>query len=612
MRMYIPISAAILVLVAAVITISAQLYIEPNPGLNQSCGVDMVLVIDSSGSIDSAELGQMKVAYESFINAFLPATPTLIGVVDFDTQASVAQNFTDNVTVLTTAVNTPTSGGFTNWQDALLKARGLFDPRGDKPNLVVFASDGNPNRRGDPAEAVNQTVAVQAAVTEANLIKANGTRIIALGIGNAINTANLEAISSPDAVITSNFTSLADTLAELSAELCGGTITVKKIINSSGVQDWEFNITIEGGTSNLTSGLTDSEGFINFEIEFNDTNATVNVSETLQEGYLLDQASCSIGNTTLGYFDGVSVFNISIGVNDIVYCEFINILAPICGDGNLDQGETCDMGENNTDTPCDPPQGGNCSYCDTSCEYHTITGPFCGDGIVTPPEECDGLNGTGPNQACSDNCTLENLTYCGDGIVTPPEQCDGTNGTGPHQSCSQNCTLENLTYCGDGIKQTPNDEGTGGPQNDGYEECDGSDGVGQNQACTASCVLETTEEGCTLTQGYWKNHGGWPSPYEQGDTFFNSGESWIQILKSPPKGGDAYLILAHQYIAYKLNQASGANLPGDLATQAEGYLNTYNPTEVPKKSADRSSMIELAGTLDQYNNGLLGPGHCDG
>jgi cysteine-rich repeat protein len=576
MNRYLPFSAALLVLLAAVVTISAQLYIEPNPGLNQSCGVDMVLVIDSSGSIDSTELSQMKVAYEDFINAFLPATPTLIGVVDFDTQASVVQNFTDNVTVLTTAVNTPTSGGFTNWQDALLKARGLFDPRDNKPNLIVFASDGNPNRKGDPAQTVNQSEAVQAAVTEANLIKANGTRIIALGIGNAINTANLEAISSPDAVITANFSSLAATLANLSAELCGGTITVKKIINSSGVPDWEFNISIEGGTSNLTSGLTDSEGFINFDIEFNDSNATVAVAETLQEGYLVDQASCSAGNTTIGYFDGVSVFNISIGVNDIVYCEFINILAPICGDGNLDPGEVCDLGENNTDTPCEPPYGGNCSYCDTSCNYHTIGAP-----------------------------------YCGDGIVTPPEQCDGSNGTGPHQSCSQNCTLENLTYCGDGIKQTPNEEGTGGPQNDGYEECDGSDGVGQNQVCTSSCVLESTSEGCTLTQGYWKNHENWPSPHEQADTFFNSGKTWIDILKTPPKGGDAYLILAHQYIAYKLNMANGANLPANLATEAESFLNTYNPGEVPKKSADRESMIGLAGTLDDYNNGLLGPPHCD-
>ena len=35
-----------------------------------------------------------------------------------------------------------------------------------------------------------------------------------------------------------------------------------------------------------------------------------------------------------------------------------------------------------------------------------------------------------------------------------------------------------LTYCGDGMVQMPNDMGTGGPNDDGYEECDGSTPVG--------------------------------------------------------------------------------------------------------------------------------------
>jgi hypothetical protein len=39
--------------------------------------------------------------------------------------------------------------------------------------------------------------------------------------------------------------------------------------------------------------------------------------------------------------------------------------------------------------------------------------------------------------------------------------------------------------------QTPNDEGTGGPQNDGNEECDGTDGVGPGEACSDECILTT-------------------------------------------------------------------------------------------------------------------------
>lgn len=106
------------------------------------------------------------------------------------------------------------------------------------------------------------------------------------------------------------------------------------------------------------------------------------------------------------------------------------------------------------------------------------------------------------------NITTE-CTYCGDGIKQSPndvgtggpqddgyEACDGTDGVGAHQSCTQECTLEDLTYCGDGTKQTPNDEGTGGPQNDGNEACDGTDGVGFNQECTAECTI--TDLTCDL------------------------------------------------------------------------------------------------------------------
>lgn len=53
------------------------------------------------------------------------------------------------------------------------------------------------------------------------------------------------------------------------------------------------------------------------------------------------------------------------------------------------------------------------------------------------------------------------------------------------------------TFCGDGIKQTPNQTGTGGPNNDGNEACDGIDGVTQGFTCSASCVLVPISQ-CTI------------------------------------------------------------------------------------------------------------------
>jgi len=82
------------------------------------------------------------------------------------------------------------------------------------------------------------------------------------------------------------------------------------------------------------------------------------------------------------------------------------------------------------------------------------------------------------------------IVECGNGQLDQGEECDGTVGVGSHQSCDSDCTLNNLTYCGDGAKQTPNDEGTGGPANDGNESCDGQSGVPANYTCAQNCVLE--------------------------------------------------------------------------------------------------------------------------
>ncbi len=118
--------------------------------------------------------------------------------------------------------------------------------------------------------------------------------------------------------------------------------------------------------------------------------------------------------------------------------------------------------------------------------------------------------------------------------------------------------------------------------------------------------IVTNITGCTLTQGYWKNHtSNWPSPYSPNDAFFTSGKSWIQILSTPPKNGNAYLILAHQYIAATLNVAAGASMPADVQA-AYNSATTYFQTGVG------SDPIGWATILDNYNNGLAagGPAHC--
>ncbi|MGH2670391.1 MAG: vWA domain-containing protein, partial [bacterium] len=214
-------------------------YTVANPALADSCGLDMVLVLDSSGSINATELTQMKSAFNAFVAAFLPETPTEMAVVDFDTSAAVIQPFTSSEATLNTAINSVASGGATNWDDALFDARGL-PHRPTKPDLMVFASDGNPNTRGghiypghSPVTvAVTEQEAMDHATDEADEAKLDSIRILGLGIGSDLDVVNMKAITgntshppspiSPSVdVITTDFSTLAADLAALAAELCG-------------------------------------------------------------------------------------------------------------------------------------------------------------------------------------------------------------------------------------------------------------------------------------------------------------------------------------------------------------------------------------------------------
>ena len=132
--------------------------------------------------------------------------------------------------------------------------------------------------------------------------------------------------------------------------------------------------------------------------------------------------------------------------------------------------------------------------------------------------------------------------------------------------------------------------------------------------------------GCTLTFGYWKTHSifgpaahpdpTWNLILPSGPTtpFFFSGQTYLQVLQTDPKGGNAYYILAHQYIAAVLNKLSGASttLTVDAALiEAEAFFN--NPANTPAtvlSTTERNHLLSLADLLDQYNEGTIGPGPC--
>ena len=137
------------------------------------------------------------------------------------------------------------------------------------------------------------------------------------------------------------------------------------------------------------------------------------------------------------------------------------------------------------------------------------------------------------------------------------------------------------------------------------------------------------DNGCTLTQGYWKTHSkygpaskpdaAWnllPGGAGPDTVFFLSGASWYKVFWTAP-AGNAYYNLAHQYMAARLNLLNGATAPAAVTSAistATTLFATYTPAQIGALSGSnalRKQFVALAGTLGSYNEGAIGPGHCD-
>jgi hypothetical protein len=132
--------------------------------------------------------------------------------------------------------------------------------------------------------------------------------------------------------------------------------------------------------------------------------------------------------------------------------------------------------------------------------------------------------------------------------------------------------------------------------------------------------------GCSLTPGYWKTHSAYgPAPYDSTweqlpgglgteTPFFLSGATYYRVIWTPT-AGNAYYTLARAYIAAQLNQLNGADFSAASSAfaQATAILQAYGPSDpvFTKKSLTRTQALAAATTLDNFNNGVIGPGHCD-
>jgi len=139
-----------------------------------------------------------------------------------------------------------------------------------------------------------------------------------------------------------------------------------------------------------------------------------------------------------------------------------------------------------------------------------------------------------------------------------------------------------------------------------------------NVAVKINCVV-----GCTRTIGYWQTHSKYgPAPYDsrwanlkpsgEDTLFFNSGQSYITVIKSSVNG-NAFYNLGQQYVGTTLNRLAGVTVPADVLSaynEATSLFSALGKGVRVFSSSQSTRALQLKDILDAYNNGLKGVPHC--
>lgn len=154
----------------------------------------------------------------------------------------------------------------------------------------------------------------------------------------------------------------------------------------------------------------------------------------------------------------------------------------------------------------------------------------------------------------------------------------------------------------------------------------------QSRTSAASVSIYTCPcpGGCTLTIGYWKTHAGFTGrnpdrvtpllPIWLGTSGgaksvqVTSAAQAVSLLSMSGDASNGINKLYAQLLGAKLNIAKGADgsAVANTISAADAFLATNNAADWGGLTrAQRNTVLGWMTTLDNYNNGLIGPGHCN-
>ncbi|NOQ68276.1 VWA domain-containing protein, partial [Patescibacteria group bacterium] len=384
--------------------------------------VDAILVVDRSGSMDELdENGEKRIevaksAALSFIDN-LDSSVDRVGLEIFANNAELSSGLTSIFGDVNDEINSleVEEGGQTNTEAAIIQARGELNNNGRDyaARVMIILSDGIPNR------SYNTGDAVELAITAADTAKANGIRIISIGLDIAVDSdAEIfmkEIASAPGDYYSSSgtyecgldengdpFNYLVCIYKQISESICDSTPPV--ITNISKKQP--AGTLYSGDNLIIKSEISDDFGIKEHEIKWSADNwATENIEQcTVFSGFT------NICEKNIGTFDEEKVIlyksyvvdtndNTTEGTengNDYKSVEVASVTLEINGDinGKLSRNQT-----NAIKIKISDPQG----KADDDSFYVSVDSIDKGEEIEFNKKLMSNCNGDGSNWSCSNS-----------------------------------------------------------------------------------------------------------------------------------------------------------------------------------------------------------------
>jgi hypothetical protein len=185
----------------------------PQPAPRCEAKVDIMLVLDRSGSISGPDFVTEKNFASSFVQSFtFGASATQMGIVTFSTDARLDIGLTPSQPILINSINliVPPLGSTDIAEGIDLAQSHLYVfGRPGAAHVIVVLTDGSQNEPGDP-------------VASANSARLLGAELFAVGVGGNLNTVELQGIAGDAAHLFSSnsFLQLPNLLDALTAGIC--------------------------------------------------------------------------------------------------------------------------------------------------------------------------------------------------------------------------------------------------------------------------------------------------------------------------------------------------------------------------------------------------------